>query len=64
MVYLNEGFAGGETAFLDRVVTPRTGRALIFRHELPHEGRPVERGLKYALRTDIMFNPMGRLSAG
>lgn len=57
MVYLNEGFEGGETAFLDleRVVTPRTGTALFFQHHLLHEGREVDTGTKYVLRTDVMF---------
>ena len=57
MVYLNDGFAGGETAFLDleRVIAPRTGTALFFQHHLLHEGREVTAGTKYVLRTDIMF---------
>ena len=37
MIYLNEGFEGGETALLDleRVIVPRTGMALLFQH--PHK---------------------------
>jgi predicted 2-oxoglutarate/Fe(II)-dependent dioxygenase YbiX len=62
MAYLNEGFKGGETAFSEAVITPQTGMALIFRHELFHEGRPVIEGRKYVLRSDVMFNPVGRLS--
>lgn len=57
MVYLNDGFEGGETAFLDleRVIAPRTGTALFFQHHLLHEGREVRAGTKYVLRTDVMF---------
>lgn len=57
MVYLNDGFEGGETAFLDleRVITPRAGTALFFQHHLLHEGREVTAGTKYVLRTDVMF---------
>ena len=57
MVYLNEGFRGGETDFHDfgvRVV-PKTGMALLFQHFLLHEGRCVNEGKKYALRTDVMY---------
>jgi predicted 2-oxoglutarate/Fe(II)-dependent dioxygenase YbiX len=62
LVYLNEDFTGGETAFSDIVVRPRTGLALVFRHNLFHEGRPVESGVKYVLRSDVMFGPIGRLA--
>lgn len=57
MVYLNDGFEGGETAFVDleRVIAPRAGMALLFQHPLLHEGREVVSGTKYVLRTDVMF---------
>ena len=57
MLYLDEGFAGGATTFLDweRVVVPRTGAALVFQHFLLHEGSVVEAGVKYVLRTDAMY---------
>ncbi len=57
MVYLNEGFAGGATALLDLEVevAPRTGRALLFQHALLHEGAEVTQGVKYAVRSDLMF---------
>jgi hypothetical protein len=59
LVYLNDDFTGGETAFLTSVVSPRRGAVLVFRHELFHEGRSVLSGLKYVMRTDVMFNPLG-----
>ncbi len=57
MVYLNEGFGGGATALhdFDVRVTPKTGMALLFQHFLLHEGCFVTSGLKYALRTDVMY---------
>jgi prolyl 4-hydroxylase len=57
MVYLNEGFAGGDTAFHDFGVAarPRTGMALLFQHQLLHEGCVIESGVKYALRSDVMY---------
>jgi prolyl 4-hydroxylase len=57
MVYLNEGFAGGDTSFLDlRVdVRPKTGRALLFQHPILHEGCEVTRGVKFVVRSDIMY---------
>jgi prolyl 4-hydroxylase len=33
--------------------------ALIFRHEFLHEGRPVLEGIKYVLRTDVMYDRIG-----
>lgn len=57
MVYLNEGFTGGKTAFLDFdvEVTPQAGAALLFQHQLLHEGSVVETGVKYVLRSDVMY---------
>jgi predicted 2-oxoglutarate/Fe(II)-dependent dioxygenase YbiX len=61
IVYLNDDFVGGETAFLDYEVTvkPKTGTGLFFFHPVLHEGREVERGVKYALRTDVMYRLIG-----
>jgi prolyl 4-hydroxylase len=57
MIYLNEGFAGGQTRFEDFGVdvVPRTGLALFFQHRLRHEGSRVESGVKYVLRSDVMY---------
>ena len=58
MVYLNEGFEGGSTSFptLNVEIVPRTGMALLFRHEIEHEGSAVVVGRKYAIRSDVMFS--------
>jgi len=57
MVYLNEDFTGGKTAFhdFDTLATPRTGVALLFQHQLLHEGCVVQSGVKYVLRSDVMY---------
>lgn len=57
LVYLNDDFVGGETAFPDYGVTvkPRTGSGLFFFHPVLHEGREVHEGVKYVLRTDVMY---------
>lgn len=57
LVYLNEGFVGGETNFLQigRSVVPRAGMALLFQHRVLHEGAAVHAGVKYVLRSDLMY---------
>ncbi|MBZ0287412.1 MAG: 2OG-Fe(II) oxygenase [Anaerolineae bacterium] len=64
LFFLNDGFEGGETRFRVRDgdgvktvgVQPVTGHALIFRHEMLHEGSAVSAGRKYILRTDVMYS--------
>ncbi len=58
MIYLNEGFEGGETTFQDHTVVPVTGRALCFYHELQHEGTELASGTKYVLRSDVFYTMM------
>ncbi len=55
MIYLNEDFEGGETSFDEVSITPKTGSALCFIHEQKHEGCPVKQGIKYVLRSDVMY---------
>ncbi len=57
MIYLNDAFTGGHTEFLDFDVTavPQTGRALLFQHQVLHEGCVVNSGVKYVLRSDVMY---------
>jgi prolyl 4-hydroxylase len=40
---------------LDRVISPRRGRALLFQHMVLHEGRAATRGSKYVLRSDVLY---------
>jgi predicted 2-oxoglutarate/Fe(II)-dependent dioxygenase YbiX len=55
MIYLNDNYKGGETTFNDIVIKPKQGMALLFFHDLEHEGSAVMQGIKYVLRTDVMF---------
>lgn len=64
MVYLSDDFEGGQTVFdyknanneIEVIeIQPKMGTALCFVHEIKHEGKPVPKGTKYVLRSDIMF---------
>jgi len=55
MIYLNDDYDGGETTFNDIVIKPKGGMGLIFLHDLEHEGTAVLQGVKYVLRTDVMY---------
>ncbi|HKX28734.1 MAG TPA: 2OG-Fe(II) oxygenase, partial [Blastocatellia bacterium] len=58
MIYLNEGFKGGETVFLvepEKSIRPQTGMGLLFQHPIIHAGAEVTEGVKYAIRTDLMY---------
>lgn len=63
MIYLSNVSEGGSTRFLSSVsrdnysdVIPRPGSVLIFEHSLLHQGSEVTKGLKYAIRSDIMYD--------
>lgn len=60
MVYLNEGFRGGTTDF-DQLgsIQPEEGMALLFEHHVLHQGAQVREGVKYVLRTDVMYRAPG-----
>lgn len=66
LVYFNDDFEGGETRFseqLDRVITPQRGMVAIFQHKLRHEGCAVRSGMKYAMRSDVIYEasqPIGK----
>ncbi|KAI6647682.1 hypothetical protein LOD99_8647 [Oopsacas minuta] len=63
LIYLNTNYTGGETKFIDEKdrkhvyhkVKPCVGMGLIFNHDTFHEGTPVLKGVKYLLRTEMMF---------
>lgn len=67
LVYFNDDFEGGETRFMeqsDAIIRPRTGSVAVFQHKLRHEGCAVTRGIKYALRSDVVYEsdtPIGRV---
>ena len=59
MLYLNTPDKGGSTNFYGdgtaTKVSPTAGMALIFDHDLLHEGATLEAGHKYCIRTDVMY---------
>ncbi|WP_255405155.1 2OG-Fe(II) oxygenase [Tenacibaculum sp. MAR_2010_89] len=56
LIYLNDDFEGGETEFRKLfTISPKKGTALVFKHRLMHEGKEIISGIKYILRTDIMY---------
>jgi len=64
MIYLNDVDEGDGTSFADVfsshtfsdfTIEPETGKALFFYHPLCHRGDPVIAGVKYVIRTDVMF---------
>lgn len=68
LVYLNSDFTGGRTRFdlpgePELVsVSPLAGRALVFAHQHMHEGEEVLAGVKYVLRTDVMYRKLDGLA--
>jgi prolyl 4-hydroxylase len=62
MVYLNGGYQGGATRFESLAVQGQPGTALVFEHGLIHEGGEVTEGVKYVLRSDVMYGRMGQLA--
>lgn len=75
LIYLNDGngidFDGGETCYLDHTnarnmdiatkITPSTGSAVIFEHNLFHSSAPLKFGFKNVLRTDVLFEYGGEM---
>ncbi|MDF1697684.1 MAG: 2OG-Fe(II) oxygenase [Saprospiraceae bacterium] len=61
MIYLNDDYEGGATSFYNLSIQPKKGMALIFYHPLDHEGGKIHKGVKYILRTDIMYRLEGEL---
>ena len=58
IVYLNDGFEGCSTTFIvepEVCIEPKRGKALLFQHPIIHEGSEVLSGVKYVLRSDIMY---------
>lgn len=55
MVYLNDNFQGGDTTFQGVRIQPKQGMLLLFLHSLHHAGSEVTQGVKYVLRTDVMY---------
>ncbi|WP_137940323.1 2OG-Fe(II) oxygenase [Chitinivorax sp. B] len=59
LIYLNDGYGGGETKFEWMDIKGQCGMALVFHHGLVHCGAAVTEGVKYVLRTDVMYGALG-----
>ncbi len=62
LAYFNDDFEGGETRFeeqLQQVVKPKPGLVALFQHKVRHEGCEVVRGIKYAMRSDVIYEAPG-----
>jgi hypothetical protein len=55
MIYLNDDFEDGYTEFAWEKIMPKAGMALVFPHRLSHRALPPVNGIKYVLRTDVMY---------
>ena len=42
--------------YQDYSVIPKVGRVLLFQHDIEHEGSILKNGLKYCIRTDVMYS--------
>ena len=62
MIYLNGDYQGGHTHIYSddgdtsEPVTAEPGLVFVFDHRLIHESPPLQSGVKYANRTDLMFS--------
>ena len=66
-IYLNDlkEEDGGATTFIENTynriyqnysVIPKVGRVLLFEHDIEHEGSILKSGIKYCIRTDVMYS--------
>jgi prolyl 4-hydroxylase len=57
LIYLNDDFEGGTTYLitLNENIIPKKGSILLFDHKILHSGVSVTTGVKYVIRTDIMY---------
>lgn len=61
LIYLNTAEDGGETGIYDMaksnkiLVKAETGKMLMFNHSVLHTGEELKAGLKYILRSDLVY---------
>ena len=65
LIYLNDDYDGGTTSFSsfkspmiyeDFSIAPKKGNALLFFHPIFHRGDEVTSGMKYVIRSDVMYS--------
>lgn len=59
VLYLNDDYSGGETFFPDLAleVNPEVGKVLLFPPNLHHMSKPIYRGTKYIVRSEVLYRP-------
>ncbi len=57
VLYLNDGYSGGETIFPDLglTISPEVGQVLLFDPNLRHESAPICTGEKYVIRSEVLY---------
>jgi len=55
LIHLNDTFLGGELVVEGHICLPQTGQGWLYPHHCLHEGKSVQAGRKYVLRTDVIF---------
>jgi len=79
MIYLNDDFSGGLTRFYDEKqqlycqgqpeflvheLRPEKGSCLVFNHHITHDGGELQAGMKYILRTEVMYKHVSNFKGG
>lgn len=66
LIYLNEGYEGGFTHYNSYegliAVVPKIGAVVLQDQALGHCVPPLQTGVKYALRTEVMYRPVPQTS--
>ena len=57
LIYLNDNYEGGSTPLIgiNEIIYPKEGMMLLFDHKILHAGTSVTEGVKYVIRTDVMY---------
>ena len=65
VLYLNDDYTGGETVFPDLAleVRPEVGKILLFPPTLNHMSKPIFRGTKYIVRSEVLYRLFSPLSS-
>lgn len=67
LLYLNEDYAGQTRVFSDSSadhldITPEAGMIFVHDHDILHEGSPITSGIKYCIRTDVMYGERDQIN--
>jgi hypothetical protein len=59
VLYLNDDYSGGETSFpgIPLDVKPEVGKILLFAPDLLHLSKAILSGVKYIIRSEILYRP-------